>query len=73
MFGHEAEARNESAAEKSSLDGEGRRVRGKQAALANKAMRDADCFLTDGVGFEPTVRYERTHTFQDWEKVPDSG
>ena len=23
-----------------------------------------DKHLTDGVGFEPTVRYERTHTFQ---------
>jgi hypothetical protein len=21
---------------------------------------------TDGVGFEPTVRYERTHAFQAW-------
>ncbi len=33
-----------------------------RAALP-KGKRD-NAFTTDGVGFEPTVRYERTHTFQ---------
>jgi hypothetical protein len=28
------------------------------------AKRITGKHLTDGVGFEPTVRYERTHTFQ---------
>ena len=42
----------------------GRSVRKRRnpAALC-KCKRDND-FSTDGVGFEPTVRYERTHTFQ---------
>ena len=43
------------------LDGSVRKKR--NPAALSKRKRD-NIFSTDGVGFEPTVRYERTHTFQ---------
>ena len=35
-----------------------------EAVYSLFAKRITSKELTDGVGFEPTVRYERTHTFQ---------
>ena len=50
-----------------SLSGEERQVRGNQIVLANTTMRDADLPLTDGVGFEPTVRFH-VHTLSRTER-----